>query len=68
MMVRFSCFMRAIQMVTIITSLAVVYQCGLERDLETFDAGDSTEVGEKGLTLSGGQKVQYFTLLVSTNI
>ena len=29
----------------------VVYQCALERDLELFDAGDATEVGEKGLTL-----------------
>lgn len=29
----------------------VLYQCGLERDLGLFDAGDMTEVGEKGLTL-----------------
>ena len=29
----------------------VIYQCGLERDLTLFDAGDKTEVGEKGLTL-----------------
>lgn len=29
----------------------VVFQCGLERDLSLFDAGDLTEVGEKGLTL-----------------
>jgi ABC-type transport system involved in cytochrome bd biosynthesis fused ATPase/permease subunit len=35
----------------------VLHQCGLERDLELFEAGDNTEVGEKGLTLSGGQKV-----------
>ena len=35
----------------------VIYQCGLTRDLSLFDAGDATEVGEKGLTLSGGQKV-----------
>lgn len=25
----------------------VLYQCCLERDLELFDAGDETEVGEK---------------------
>ena len=34
----------------------VIHQCGLERDLSLFNAGDKTEVGEKGLTLSGGQK------------
>ncbi|KAH9921468.1 P-loop containing nucleoside triphosphate hydrolase protein [Fomitopsis serialis] len=38
----------------------VIDQCGLKRDLTLFDAGDQTEVGEKGLTLrllfSGGQK------------
>lgn len=37
--------------------VVVIFQCGLMRDLELFDAGDQTEVGEKGLTLSGGQKV-----------
>lgn len=26
-------------------------QCALEKDLELFEAGDNTEVGEKGLTL-----------------
>ncbi|VDC02108.1 unnamed protein product [Peniophora sp. CBMAI 1063] len=36
----------------------VIYQCGLERDLSSFKAGDWTEVGEKGLTLSGGQKAR----------
>ena len=29
----------------------VIRQCALERDLELFEAGDATEVGEKGLTL-----------------
>ena len=29
----------------------VIYQCGLTRDLSLFDAGDLTEVGEKGVTL-----------------
>jgi hypothetical protein len=29
----------------------VIVQCGLERDLALFEAGDHTEVGEKGLTL-----------------
>ncbi|KAH8086658.1 multidrug resistance-associated ABC transporter [Cristinia sonorae] len=36
----------------------VIEQCGLRPDLALFDAGDSTEVGEKGLTLSGGQKAR----------
>ncbi|KAF8068839.1 P-loop containing nucleoside triphosphate hydrolase protein [Lyophyllum atratum] len=36
----------------------VIYQCALTRDLELFKAGDLTEVGEKGLTLSGGQKAR----------
>ncbi|KAF5313867.1 hypothetical protein D9619_013092 [Psilocybe cf. subviscida] len=36
----------------------VIHQCALERDLSLFKAGDRTEVGEKGLTLSGGQKAR----------
>ncbi|KAI0260093.1 hypothetical protein BC834DRAFT_1028685 [Gloeopeniophorella convolvens] len=36
----------------------VIFQCGLKRDLSLFEAGDKTEVGEKGLTLSGGQKAR----------
>ncbi|KAF8157929.1 multidrug resistance-associated ABC transporter [Crassisporium funariophilum] len=36
----------------------VIKQCALERNLELFEAGDSTDVGERGLTLSGGQKAR----------
>ncbi|KAJ3501228.1 hypothetical protein NLJ89_g9435 [Agrocybe chaxingu] len=36
----------------------VLHQTGLERDLTLFAAGDQTEVGERGLTLSGGQKAR----------
>lgn len=28
--------------------------CELERDLEIFPAGDLTEIGERGINLSGG--------------
>ncbi|GJE87804.1 multidrug resistance-associated ABC transporter [Phanerochaete sordida] len=37
---------------------AVLRQCALERDLSLFEAGDRTEVGERGVTLSGGQKAR----------
>ncbi|KAL1938254.1 hypothetical protein VTO73DRAFT_11898 [Trametes versicolor] len=36
----------------------VLEQCALKRDLTLFDAGDVTEVGEKGITLSGGQRAR----------
>ncbi|KAI0709575.1 P-loop containing nucleoside triphosphate hydrolase protein [Cerioporus squamosus] len=36
----------------------VIKHCALERDLSLFEAGDHTEVGEKGITLSGGQKAR----------
>ncbi|KAI8838411.1 P-loop containing nucleoside triphosphate hydrolase protein [Chytriomyces cf. hyalinus JEL632] len=34
----------------------VIKACALVKDLETLDAGDLTEIGEKGINLSGGQK------------
>ncbi|KAF5385025.1 hypothetical protein D9615_001230 [Tricholomella constricta] len=37
---------------------AVVESCALVKDLEVFDAGDQTEIGEKGITLSGGQRAR----------
>ena len=32
--------------------------CQLMRDLEILPAGDATEIGEKGINLSGGQKAR----------
>ncbi|KAI0833629.1 P-loop containing nucleoside triphosphate hydrolase protein [Trametes gibbosa] len=37
---------------------AVVDACALEKDFEIFAAGDMTEIGEKGITLSGGQRAR----------
>ncbi|KAJ7631233.1 P-loop containing nucleoside triphosphate hydrolase protein [Roridomyces roridus] len=37
---------------------AVIEACALVRDLEVFDAGDMTEIGERGITLSGGQRAR----------
>jgi ABC-type multidrug transport system fused ATPase/permease subunit len=36
--------------------LRAIHTCALERDLELFPDGDSTEIGERGINLSGGQK------------
>lgn len=35
-----------------------LHVCALRHDLELFEAGDLTEIGEKGITLSGGQKAR----------
>lgn len=35
-----------------------IKSCQLLRDLEILPAGDATEIGEKGINLSGGQKAR----------
>lgn len=35
---------------------SVIEDCALESDLKMLPAGDTTEIGEKGINLSGGQK------------
>jgi ABC-type multidrug transport system fused ATPase/permease subunit len=36
----------------------IVTACSLEADLQQLPAGDSTEIGERGINLSGGQKAR----------
>ena len=36
----------------------VIEACALEDDLKVLDSGDETEIGEKGINLSGGQKAR----------
>ncbi|KAG0179991.1 hypothetical protein DFQ29_001398 [Apophysomyces sp. BC1021] len=35
-----------------------LFACALNKDLSIFEDGDLTEIGEKGITLSGGQKAR----------
>lgn len=49
---------RAIQVSLLIGGVVVINQCALEKDLAQLNAGDQTEVGEQGATLSGGQNAR----------
>lgn len=40
----------------------VIRVCSLEHDLEVLPHGEQTEIGEKGINLSGGQKVRPLPL------
>lgn len=46
----------------------VIHACALERDLEIFEQGDATIVGEKGTVCSGGQKGRWFPLRNSATL
>uniref|UniRef100_H2YA76 ATP-binding cassette, sub-family C (CFTR/MRP), member 10 n=1 Tax=Ciona savignyi TaxID=51511 RepID=H2YA76_CIOSA len=45
--------------------LQVVQCCALKEDFAVLPSGDSTEVGENGVTLSGGQKARVVILISS---
>lgn len=40
------------------TAVKVIEACALKTDLERFPFGDKTVVGERGITLSGGQRAR----------
>lgn len=33
-----------------------IKSCALDKDIESFDHGDLTEIGQRGINMSGGQK------------
>lgn len=48
---------------------SVVRTCALQKDFEQFENGDRTIVGERGASLSGGQKARIkYLRIIKTNI
>ncbi|QRW00095.1 ABC transporter transmembrane region [Ceratobasidium sp. AG-Ba] len=45
-------------LLSVANDIQVISQCALERDFELLDAADETQVGDRGVTLSGGQKAR----------
>ena len=39
----------------------VIEACALDADINDMPAGDETEIGERGVTLSGGQRARCAT-------
>ncbi|KAF8984488.1 P-loop containing nucleoside triphosphate hydrolase protein [Cyathus striatus] len=42
----------------LLTLNEVIHACSLEQDLQILPSGEATEIGEKGINLSGGQKAR----------
>lgn len=41
-----------------------LHASALEQDIESFDDGDLTQIGDRGINLSGGQKARCVLLVV----
>ncbi|KAG2627977.1 hypothetical protein PVAP13_3KG266776 [Panicum virgatum] len=46
----------------------VIRVCCLEKDLELMENGDQTEIGERGVNLSGGQNQRFSSPMLFTKI
>ena len=46
----------------------VLNACALNDDLKQFPAHDETDIGERGITISGGQKQDTFFPIQTTSV